>query len=77
MTRTEAHQILDGTKNGIPTPQYKVILALLVTGDLGISTRHGSAGMDQEIPGESQRGWPERSQDVVGQNHQSHHQAAR
>jgi len=77
MTRTEAHQILDGAKNGIPTPQYKIILALLVTGDLGISTRHGSAGMDQEIPGESQRGWPGRSQDVVGQNHQSHYQATR
>jgi len=77
MTNAEAHQILDGIKNGIPTPKYKITLALLVTGDLGISTRHGSAGMDQEIPGESQRGWPERSQEVVGQNYQSHHQVAR
>lgn len=69
MTNTEAHLILDGIKNGIPTPKYKITLALLVTGDLGISTRHGSAGMDQEIPGESQRSWPERSQIMVGQNH--------
>ena len=59
MTNTEAHQILDGIKNGIPTPQYKVTLALLVTGDLGISTRLRGQGLDQEIPGESEGSWPE------------------
>lgn len=69
MTNAEAHLILDGAKNGIPTPQYKVNLALLVTGDLGIHTRGRSPGMDQEIPGESQRSWPERCPDMVGQNH--------
>lgn len=73
MTNTEAHQILDGIKNGIPTPQYKVTLALLVTGDLGVSTRHRSEGMAEEVSGESQRGWPQRSQIMVGQNYQSHH----
>jgi len=72
MTNLEAHLILDGAKNGIPTPQYKVTLALLVTGDLGISPRNRSQGMDQEIPGQSQRSWSERCQDMVGQNHQSH-----
>ena len=69
MTNTEAHQILDGIKNGIPTPQYKVTLALLVTGDLGILTRLRGQGLDQEIPGESEGSWPERSQTLVGQNH--------
>ena len=69
MTNTEAHQILDGIKNGIPTPQYKVTLALLVTGDLGVSTRHRSEGMAEEVSGESQRSWPERSALLVGKNH--------
>ena len=69
MTNAEAHLILDGTKNGIPTPQYKVNLALLVTGDLGIHTRGRGSGMDQEIPGESKGSWPERCPDMVGQNH--------
>ena len=68
MTNTEAHQILDGIKNGIPTPQYKVTLALLVTGDLGVSTRHRSEGMVEEVSGESQRSWPERSALLVGKN---------
>ena len=69
MTNTEAHQILDGIKNGIPTPQYKVTLALLVTGDLGVSTRHRSEGMAAEVSGESRRSWPERSALLVGKNH--------
>ena len=69
MTNTEAHQILDGIKNGIPTPKYKVTLALLVTGDLGVSTRHRSEGMAEEVSGESQRSWPERSALLVGKNH--------
>ena len=69
MTNAEAHLILDGTKNGIPTPQYKVNLALLVTGDLGVFTRIRGERMDQEIPRESQGSWGERCQDMVGQNH--------
>lgn len=69
MTNTEANQILDGIKNGIPTPQYKVTLALLVTGDLGVSTRHRGEGMATEVSGESQRSWPERSALLVGKNH--------
>ena len=69
MTNTEANQILDGIKNGIPTPQYTVTLALLVTGDLGVSTRHRSEGMAEAVSGESQRSWPERSALLVGKNH--------
>ena len=77
MTNAEAHLILDGAKNGIPTPQYKVNLALLVTGDLGVSTRIRGERMDQEIPRESQRSWGERCPDMVGQNHKSHQAFAR
>ena len=69
MTNTEAHQILDGIKNGIPTPQYKVTLALLVTGDLGTHERLRGQGLDQALPGESQRSWPKRGALLVGENH--------
>ena len=69
MTKTQAHEILDGLKNGIQAPQYQINIALLVTGDLGVSPRNRGQGMDQEIPGQSQRGWSERCPDMVGQNH--------
>lgn len=69
MTNTEAHQILDGIKNGIPTPQYKITLALLVTGDIGIPARLRGQGMDKPLPGEDEGSWPKRCQTLVGQNH--------
>lgn len=69
MTNTEAHLILDGIKNGIPTPKYKITLALLVTGDIGIPARLRGQRMDKTLSGEDEGSWPERCQTVVGQNH--------
>lgn len=69
MTNTEAHLILDGIKNGIPTPQYKITLALLVTGDIGIPARLRGQRMDKTLSGEDEGSWPKRCQTLVGQNH--------
>lgn len=73
MTNTEANRILDGVKNGIPTPQNQILLALLVTGDLGLHERLRGKRLDQALPGESQRDWAERSAVLVGENHISNH----
>lgn len=76
MTKTEAHAILDGLKNGIQAPQYQINRALLATGDIGIHARVRGSGMDQALPGESEGSWTERSQDVVGENNRSHREIA-
>lgn len=71
MTRNEAHAILDGLKNGIQASQHQINLALFTTGDIGTDARVRSAGMDQTLSGQSERGWTERSAVVMGTDNRS------
>jgi len=67
MTHEQANKILDRHKEGSHAYSLLTITkALYLTGDIGTHEELRGSGLDQEIPGESQRGWPERSQEMVG-----------
>ena len=67
MNIQEANKILDRHKEGSHAYSLLTITkALYLTGDIGTHEELRSAGMDQEIPGEDEGSWTERSQEMVG-----------
>lgn len=72
MTKSEANEILDGVKHGIPTPQTKITQALIVTGDLGNDEGMRSKGMAGEVQAESLQTWRELRTELVGQSSLRH-----
>lgn len=67
MNLQQANKILDRHKEGSHAYSLLTITkALYLTGDIGTHEELRSARLDQEIPGEDEGGWTERSQEMVG-----------
>ena len=74
MTYDQAHTILDRHKEGSHAYSLLTITkALYLTGDIGAHEELRGEGMVTEIPPESERSWPQRSQAMVGANDCSYH----
>ena len=67
MNTNQANKILDRHKEGSHAYSLLTITkALYCTGDIGAHEEHRGQGLDQEIPGEDEGSWAERSQEMVG-----------
>jgi hypothetical protein len=67
MNLFEANKILDRHKEGSHAYSLLTITkALYLTGDIGAHEELRGPGLDQEIPGEDEGSWTERSQEMVG-----------
>lgn len=67
MNIQEANKILDRHKEGSHAYSLLTITkALYLTGDIGTHEELRGPGLDQEIPGEDEGSWTERSQEMVG-----------
>ena len=66
MTKSEANQILDRVKHGIPTSQIQITQALITTGDLGVNEANRGARMARQIPRADLSAWEELCESLVG-----------
>ena len=69
MNLFQANQILDRHKEGSHAYSLLTITkALYLTGDIGAHEELRSTRLDQEIFGEGEGSWTERSEEMVGAN---------
>ena len=69
MNLHQANTILDRHKEGSYAYSLLTITkALYLTGDIGAHEELRSTRLDQEIPGEGEGRWTERSEEMVGAN---------
>ena len=69
MNHKKANQILDRHKEGSHAYSLLTITkALYLTGDIGAYEELRGSGMGDEIPGEDEGSWTERSEEMVGEN---------
>ena len=66
MTKSEAHAILEGVKNGIPTSIIEINKALIVTGDLRTYEGNRGDGMAGQVQGTGLPEWLEPRESMVG-----------